>query len=676
MLDGLFGSKFSNKCKHSVKYIRARLDPIRKKKEAVVWYLKRDVAELISHGHDLNAFSRMETLIMEMNQESCYNMIEQYCEDILNQLKVIEKQRECPDEAKEAISTLIFAAARFPDLRELREIRQIFTEKFGGHMEPFVNSEFMKNTQEKTFSDERKIRVMHNIATEFSIGFDSESFKWKLANPAQAKYDEPKKPESRTEQKDLRTKPKELQNEPKELRSKASWAKPKDLQAEPKELPYKPNKVTAEPKELRAEPKELRYKLKELSPEQKELRYKPKELPYKPKELRAEPKVIWDEPKELRYKPKEEPKVIWDEPKESRSKQREYRAQPKDIHVIPKKTEKIPTTDHALNDTPKKNHYREETTKESPYSFHSEKHNNIGSVLKDNGSDFTRPDPKGKTSKMIPPPYTKPNTPRVGKYTEEESFDSDPYLADKQYIKPSKEDRPIRVEKQTNLAPPYVESNNEKPKPVSVRSKIPKPQIIPETNNNESALYDEELLARAESKNRKHRHYDERKYENGVNYEKEFDKSLGRTSSSKSRQRGYDEVDEEDNSIDYGNLLRGPSRGHSRRHKHKERDDEERVMDKLLMHYSKKGIEQPVKERSEPGKERSSRGTSAVDQVYHGPGRTVSLPTDPVREEESARVPVRAVSLQPDPLVNGARVHPNLPDFDELAARIQALRKA
>jgi len=51
---------------------------------------------------------------------------------------------ECPQEALESVSTLIFAAARFPDLPELCDLRHIFTEKYGSSVEPFVNSEVLK----------------------------------------------------------------------------------------------------------------------------------------------------------------------------------------------------------------------------------------------------------------------------------------------------------------------------------------------------------------------------------------------------------------------------------------------------------------------------------------------------------------------------------------------------
>lgn len=52
--------------------------------------------------------------------------------------------RECPEEAMEAMSTLIFAAARFSDLPELCNLRQEFTKRFGSHSESSVNAEVLQ----------------------------------------------------------------------------------------------------------------------------------------------------------------------------------------------------------------------------------------------------------------------------------------------------------------------------------------------------------------------------------------------------------------------------------------------------------------------------------------------------------------------------------------------------
>lgn len=173
MFDSLLNSKFYNKCKHAIKCTRTRLDLLRRKKQAMVKFLKKDVADLLTSGLESHAFARMEGLIIEMNQASCYDTIEEYCEYIVKQLSHMQKESECPQEALEAVSTLIFAAARFPDLPELCDLRHIFTERYGSSVEPFVNSEFVQNLQNKSFTDEEKLRVMKRVAEEFSVPFDS-----------------------------------------------------------------------------------------------------------------------------------------------------------------------------------------------------------------------------------------------------------------------------------------------------------------------------------------------------------------------------------------------------------------------------------------------------------------------------------------------------------------------
>jgi hypothetical protein len=46
-----------------------------------------------------------------------------------------------PREASEAMRTLIFTAARYPDLPEMCDLIHIFTDRYGACIEPFVCSE-------------------------------------------------------------------------------------------------------------------------------------------------------------------------------------------------------------------------------------------------------------------------------------------------------------------------------------------------------------------------------------------------------------------------------------------------------------------------------------------------------------------------------------------------------
>ncbi|XP_042392908.1 uncharacterized protein LOC121984159 [Zingiber officinale] len=191
MFDCLVGGKFSVGCKHAVKRIRLRMDAIVKKKQATVRLLKKDVADLLAAGHESNAFARMDALICDINRASCYEMINRFCEVVLNQLPTLQKLRECPEGAMEAVSTLIFAAARFSDLPELCDLRRMFTDRYGSHMEPFVNAQFVEKIQKKAFPNEKKMRTMQNIAEEFSVKWDSWTFEHKLSSSPATKYEQP-----------------------------------------------------------------------------------------------------------------------------------------------------------------------------------------------------------------------------------------------------------------------------------------------------------------------------------------------------------------------------------------------------------------------------------------------------------------------------------------------------
>lgn len=123
---------------------------------------------------------------------------------------------------------------------------------------------------------------------------------------------------------------------------------------------------------------------------------------------------------------------------------------------------------------------------------------------------------------------------------------------------------------------------------------------------------------------------------------------------------------------------------------HSQDDEEERIIDRMLIHYSKKTS------TYEPGKSRrKSTSRHAHQNVIdvsgssfngsrdgHGeepdiiplPGRSVSLPHEQTGPLEATKVITRAASFQPERSNPARHVHPNLPDYDDLAARIAALR--
>ncbi|KAF8034367.1 hypothetical protein BT93_C0615 [Corymbia citriodora subsp. variegata] len=64
MLDGLLGRGFAAKCKSLIKLTRSRIDVIRRKRQATQKFLKKDMADLLANGLDVNAYGRVS--------DSCY----------------------------------------------------------------------------------------------------------------------------------------------------------------------------------------------------------------------------------------------------------------------------------------------------------------------------------------------------------------------------------------------------------------------------------------------------------------------------------------------------------------------------------------------------------------------------------------------------------------------------
>ncbi|KAE8705860.1 Detected protein of unknown function [Hibiscus syriacus] len=192
MLDGILGRGFTSKCKSLIKLIKSRIEVIRRRKTATLKFLKKDIAYLLANGLDVNAYGRVEGYIAELVLSSCYDFVEKCCDFVLKHVSLLQKLRDCPEDCREAVSSLMFAAARFSDLPELRDLRQIFHERYGNSLELFVNKQLVENSASNSFTMEKKVKVMHDIASEFSIKWDSEAFKQRMSKPTVIPQDQPK----------------------------------------------------------------------------------------------------------------------------------------------------------------------------------------------------------------------------------------------------------------------------------------------------------------------------------------------------------------------------------------------------------------------------------------------------------------------------------------------------
>ncbi|CAH9052856.1 unnamed protein product [Cuscuta europaea] len=189
MLDAWLKGKFYSKCKTGIRMTKTRVDLIRKKRNAMQKYFKNDIADLLMKGLDVNAYGRSEGLLVELNLSRCYDLLEQYCQQISSNISVMNKERECPEDCKEAVSTLMFAAARFADLPELRDLRTIFTDRYGKSIDFFVNKEFVEKLKGEIPCKDMKLQLLQDIASEWDIEWNSKALEQKLYTPPPATCD-------------------------------------------------------------------------------------------------------------------------------------------------------------------------------------------------------------------------------------------------------------------------------------------------------------------------------------------------------------------------------------------------------------------------------------------------------------------------------------------------------
>ncbi|CAK8574752.1 unnamed protein product [Lathyrus sativus] len=192
ILRWLLKPKLYSKCIYYVKCIKTRLETIQKKRRFVHKFTKSDIAELLKRGRDYDAYKRTEWLLFEERMLSCYEFIEKFIDCISDHLEDLIKQSDCPEECKEAIPSLIYAAARISDLPELRDLRTVFTEKHENSLEPYINKEFVEKLRRDPPTREMKIKLLYDIAQEFSIKWNARGLKkilYEISGGEEYKYE-------------------------------------------------------------------------------------------------------------------------------------------------------------------------------------------------------------------------------------------------------------------------------------------------------------------------------------------------------------------------------------------------------------------------------------------------------------------------------------------------------
>ncbi|KAF8721689.1 hypothetical protein HU200_022861 [Digitaria exilis] len=91
-----------------------------------------DVGQLLALGHLDRALHRAEHVIEEDNILEAFNIVELYCNHLIENAKQLDKPHECGEDTREAVAGVMFAAGWCGDLPELLFARTILENKFGG----------------------------------------------------------------------------------------------------------------------------------------------------------------------------------------------------------------------------------------------------------------------------------------------------------------------------------------------------------------------------------------------------------------------------------------------------------------------------------------------------------------------------------------------------------------
>ncbi|KAG4165027.1 hypothetical protein ERO13_A13G053800v2 [Gossypium hirsutum] len=144
---------------------------------------RSDVVQLLQLAHHDRALLRVDQVIKEQNMLDVFVILEGYCNLVIERLHLIEQDRVCPDELKEAISGLLFASSRCGDFPELLEIRAVFTSHYGKEFAARaielrnncgVNAKIIQKLSTRQPDLQSRRNVLNQIAAEYGIALQLE----------------------------------------------------------------------------------------------------------------------------------------------------------------------------------------------------------------------------------------------------------------------------------------------------------------------------------------------------------------------------------------------------------------------------------------------------------------------------------------------------------------------
>jgi vacuolar protein sorting-associated protein IST1 len=107
-----------------------RIQIANNKKLTSVKHQKKEVATLLGEKKDEKARIRVEHIIRDDFLIEAYEMIELLCELLHERIRQVTTGKQCPDDLKETIYSLVWAASNC-EITELQEVKKHLVRKYG-----------------------------------------------------------------------------------------------------------------------------------------------------------------------------------------------------------------------------------------------------------------------------------------------------------------------------------------------------------------------------------------------------------------------------------------------------------------------------------------------------------------------------------------------------------------
>ncbi|GBF91674.1 hypothetical protein Rsub_03978 [Raphidocelis subcapitata] len=194
----MLGGRFDPaKCETTCRMALGRIKIVRNKRNVAMAQHRREIADLLRQGKQDYARIRVESVLRETATLQAFELLELYLELLAVRAPLVATSKEIPRDMVEALSSVLYAASRVPDLPELTSLHKMFAQKYGKEYVEQASSDVNCHRWNVNESLRRyvaieppepavKLQTLSDIAQQFGVEWDLERASRELLGPAEA----------------------------------------------------------------------------------------------------------------------------------------------------------------------------------------------------------------------------------------------------------------------------------------------------------------------------------------------------------------------------------------------------------------------------------------------------------------------------------------------------------